>query len=404
MVARRRTNRLDLILPGILVAATGVGAGDLATAGLAGAKLGVGVAWAVIFGAVLKWVLNEGLARWQMATGTTLLEGWIRRLRLQWVFLTYLVLWSFVVGGALINASGVAASALFPLTDDPDISKRIWGITHSLAGVVLVFLGGFKLFEKMMAVFIGVMFVSVTYCAVRIAPTLDLSNMAFVNPFQLDPDQRQWVLALIGGVGGTLTLLSYGYWIRERNRAGSAGMRLCRIDLSIGYAMTTLFGVAMLVIAAATPEIVGKGASLIALLGDKLGDTMGVGFRYVFLLGAWGAIFSSLLGVWQSVPYMFADFLSETRWIDASRRTSLDHAGSRPYNWFLLYLALPPIITLWMSFVQIQLIYAVLGAFFMPLLAVTLLIMNNRRDWVAAEFRNGILVNIFLVMTLAFFA
>ena len=181
-------------------------------------------------------------------------------------------------------------------------------------------------------------------------------------------------------------------------------MRLCRIDLSIGYAMTTLFGVAMLVIAAATPEIVGKGASLIALLGDKLGDTMGVGFRYVFLLGAWGAIFSSLLGVWQSVPYMFADFLSETRWIDASRRTSLDHAGSRPYNWFLLYLALPPIITLWMSFVQIQLIYAVLGAFFMPLLAVTLLIMNNRRDWVAAEFRNGILVNIFLVMTLAFFA
>ena len=49
MAARRRTNRLDLILPGILVAATGVGAGDLATAGLAGAKLGVGVAWAVIF-------------------------------------------------------------------------------------------------------------------------------------------------------------------------------------------------------------------------------------------------------------------------------------------------------------------------------------------------------------------
>ena len=60
-------------------------------------------------------------------------------------------------------------------------------------------------------------------------------------------------------------------------------------------------------------------------------------------------------------------------------------------------------ITLWMPFEQIQIIYAVLGSFFMPLLALTLLIMNNRRDWVAAEFRNGFLVNIFLLMTLAFF-
>ena len=87
MASRQRKNRLALILPGILVAATGVGAGDLATAGFAGAKLGVGVAWAVIFGAVLKWVLNEGLARWQMATGTTLLEGWIRENPAQWLWL-----------------------------------------------------------------------------------------------------------------------------------------------------------------------------------------------------------------------------------------------------------------------------------------------------------------------------
>ena len=61
MTTNRRGISFKLILPGILVAATGVGAGDLATAGFAGAKFGVGVAWAVVFGAVLKWVLNEGL-------------------------------------------------------------------------------------------------------------------------------------------------------------------------------------------------------------------------------------------------------------------------------------------------------------------------------------------------------
>lgn len=52
---------LSVIGPGILVAATGVGAGDLATATLSGATLGCGVLWAVIVGAGLKFVLNEGL-------------------------------------------------------------------------------------------------------------------------------------------------------------------------------------------------------------------------------------------------------------------------------------------------------------------------------------------------------
>ncbi|MCG8668777.1 MAG: Nramp family divalent metal transporter, partial [Pseudomonadales bacterium] len=66
--------------PGIMVAATGVGAGDVVTAAVAGARYGYLILWAALIGAILKWSLNEGLARWQLATGTTLLEGWIRHM------------------------------------------------------------------------------------------------------------------------------------------------------------------------------------------------------------------------------------------------------------------------------------------------------------------------------------
>ena len=66
---------LQRVGPGLLIAATGVGAGDLATAGFAGARLGVIVLWAIVLGAAMKFVLNEGLARWQLSSGTTLLEG-----------------------------------------------------------------------------------------------------------------------------------------------------------------------------------------------------------------------------------------------------------------------------------------------------------------------------------------
>ena len=57
------------------MAATGVGAGDLATASIAGSKLGVAVLWAVVLGAFLKFVLTVGLARWHLVRGETLLLG-----------------------------------------------------------------------------------------------------------------------------------------------------------------------------------------------------------------------------------------------------------------------------------------------------------------------------------------
>jgi Mn2+/Fe2+ NRAMP family transporter len=88
----------NLLGPGFVVAATGVGAGDLIAASVAGHRFGLAVLWVVILGAVFKWVLNDGISRWQLATGTTLIEGWTRRLprAVGWYFMGFLILWSFL--------------------------------------------------------------------------------------------------------------------------------------------------------------------------------------------------------------------------------------------------------------------------------------------------------------------
>jgi Mn2+/Fe2+ NRAMP family transporter len=95
-----RPSLLAIIMPGFLVAATGVGAGDLATASFTGSQLGLAVLWAVVVGGVLKFVLTEGLARWQLVTGETFLEGAAHHLGpiAGILFLPYLLLWSFFVG------------------------------------------------------------------------------------------------------------------------------------------------------------------------------------------------------------------------------------------------------------------------------------------------------------------
>ena len=386
--------RLAALGPGLLVAATGVGAGDLATAAYSGNKLGVTVLWAVLFGAALKFVLNEGIARWQLATGETLLEGAFTRFGAwsRWVFLAYLVFWSFFVGSALIGACGVSATAIFPLGDNLLVSKIAWGILHSAVGVFLVRKGGYRLFEKIMAVGIGLMFLTVTATAVLTRPDWGAVAHGMIVP-SLATDGLAWTVALIGGVGGTVTVLCYGYWIREEGRVGAEHLSACRTDLAAGYAMTAIFGAAMVIIGSTTP-IDGKGAGLLAALADRLGETLGGPGRVVFLIGAWAAIASSLLGVWQSVPYLFSDAWHQGTVVDAESPT---------YRGYLYALAIIPTAGLFIPFREVQKLYAIVGAAFMPLLALSLLWLNGREAWVGPKFKNGITSQVALACVLGFF-
>ena len=50
--------------PGLIMAASGIGASDVVSATVGGATYGLGLLWAVGMGAFFKFVLSEGLARW----------------------------------------------------------------------------------------------------------------------------------------------------------------------------------------------------------------------------------------------------------------------------------------------------------------------------------------------------
>ncbi|TQF12339.1 divalent metal cation transporter [Myxococcus llanfairpwllgwyngyllgogerychwyrndrobwllllantysiliogogogochensis] len=385
--------------PGILVAATGVGAGDLLTASLGGSAVGVAILWAAVVGSVLKGFLNEGVARWQLATGTTLLEGWARLgPGLRNVFFIYLLGWSFFTGGALISACGAAGDALWPLGGDPETSRRIWGVIHSLVGLALVGLGGFRLFEKLMAACIALMFGAVLFTAVASQPDWAAAARGLVIP-SLPDKSTVWVLGLLGGVGGTVTMLSYGYWIREKGREGPLGLKTCQADLTVGYALTGMFGAAMVIIGS-TLRLEGTGLKVASLLASRLEAVIGPAGYWVFLAGFWGAVFSSLLGVWEGIPYLFADFLRIHR--KGPPGPTVDLRTTRAWRLYLVALAIVPLPMLWAPLQRAQLAYAVVGALFMPLLAATLLWMNNRRAWVGS-LRNGWLTNAALVATLLLF-
>lgn len=399
---------LTIIGPGLLVAATGIGAGDLATAGFAGSYLGTAILWAVVVGALLKFVITEGLARWQLATGTTLLEGVVTRMGKPagWVFMAYLLLWSFFVGSALMSACGVTFHALVPVFEDAADGKVFFGIAASLAGASMVLIGGYPLFARIMQVCIGLMFGTVIVTAALQWPgTADVMSGLLVPAIPDVDGGLAWTIALIGGVGGTVTVLCYGYWIREEGRTGQQHLKLCRLDLAAAYGVTALFGIAMVIIGSSV-EVGGRGATLIVDLSNSLGETTGPAGKWIFLAGAAGAVFSSLLGVWQAVPYLFADtwalLQSGQDRPDKPRLPLKKH--SMAYRGYLAAIALVPMAGLFFSFREIQKFYAIIGAWFIPMLVLVLLVLNGRADWVGERFRNRPLTTAALIAVLLFFS
>ncbi|HEX7236837.1 MAG TPA: Nramp family divalent metal transporter [Gammaproteobacteria bacterium] len=402
MSTKPKLSFFAILGPGLLLAATGVGGGDLATATFVGGMLGTAVLWAVALGAFMKFVVTEGIARWQLATGQTIIEGAVHRLGpvVIWIFLPYFLLWSFFVGAAQMSANGVALHAIIPVFDDAADGKVVFGVLSSLIGLAIVLRGGYRGFDIAMKACIGVMFVTVALTAVALWPgTGEVLHGLFVPTLpRTDSDAVVWTVSLIGGIGGTLTVLSYGYWLREEGRTSPDDLRTCRIDLAASYFMMALFGVFMIIVGQ-TVKLEGQGTAMLVVLSDRLGEELGPIGKWLFLAGTFGTVFSSLLGVWQATPYLFAEC-----WRLGVRRDPKPVDTSSPtYRRFLLVLAFVPMVGLFGSFREVQKIYTFIGAYIFPTLALVLIVFNTRAAWVGQRFKNHPVTIAVLAGVLVFF-
>ncbi|WP_404455109.1 Nramp family divalent metal transporter [Virgibacillus necropolis] len=384
--------KLKTVGPGFVTAATGVGTGDLIAALVAGAGFGMTLIWAIVLGAIFKYFFTEGMGRWQLATGKTILEGF--RSLGKWAmgyFGVYSVLWGFSYGAAAMSTSAIMMVTMFPI-----MPLWAWAIIHGLAGMALVLTGKYKLFENVMTIMIGIMFVTVVGSAVILVP--DIGNIIGGLVPRTGDGSMLLVLGLLGGVGGTITMASYGYWIREKKWEGRKWIPMMKMDSAIGYVITAVFTVSLLVVGAEFLYGTGikvNGEEGLVTLSNLFSEEFGTVARWMFLIGAWSAAFSSLLGVWNGVPYLFADFVRMIR--KKGKHSDKPVSEKDPaYRAYLLWLTFPPMLLLFFGKpVALVIIYGALGALFMPFLAISLLwLLNSKR--VVKDFRNGWIANIVL--------
>ncbi len=361
--------------------------------------------WAIAAGAFFKFVLQEGIARWQLATGKTALEGWADHLPswVKWYFLVYLVLWTVAVSASLTNATGLGIANL-----TGGAIPQSWGaVMHSLIGSALVFLGGYNNFEKLMKVLVGVMGFSILVCAVFTLDSPATAAQGLLLP-QIPGGSGTYVLSLIGGVGGSITMLSYNYWMREEGMRGAGFLSYVRGDIAIAYLFTAIFGMSIMLIANDaffTAGVALRDAEAVPRMAAALGNILGTFGRIAFSVGFWAAVFASLLGVWQSVPYLYADFYGIITKVPVEARREMVKVTSTPYRLGLAFITLVPLPFAFTGRpIQIVIIYTIVSSLFVPFVAATLLYLNNRVTWTAAVPKNSMLTNLLLVAILVLFA
>lgn len=420
--------RFSSIGPGLVVAATGVGAADLVATLVAGQNYGYALLWAIVLGCIMKIVLVEGAARYSLATGETIYEGWAKLgLWTSVYFGPYIVIWGIVYGAAAMAGTGIPLHAMFP-----QLGVTAWGIISGLVGLALVWFGRYGLVEKLCTALVAMMFVTMVGAAILTLPHLG-DILAGLVP-TIPEGSLVNMLSVAGGVGGTITLAAYGYWIREKGWTEPRHMTLMRFDNTIAYAVTGIFVVATLIVGAELLYSYGLAVNeknndqaLIDLSGI-LAERYGFWAGQMFLVGFWAASMSSLIGVWNGVSMMFADFVGNSRRrikarLDAKATdTERAEAGglgrrlfSRPvhaenyasggkwYKAYILWLTFPPMILLFFGRpVGLILAYGVMGSLFMPFLGLTLVFLLNSGH-TPKEWRNSLWSNLVLFLVAVFF-
>lgn len=397
--------RLRLIGPGIVLALSSVGASDMITTMNSGAQFGLGLIWVFTIGVTLKFVLSDAVARLQMSGDRSLMSHMTDsggRL-FPVVFLIAELLVGLFFGASVVSIATLILQELFPVL-------AFWptAVVVLASAILLLWIGRYGLVEKSMMGFGILMFLGIVALAIASLQGQQAQDVAAQTITPTFPDDSiVTVLSLVGGVGGATGILAYSFWIREKSWRGPEWKPTVRLDLVISYGLVLVFAIAMTMVGGFL--LYGQGFTIsdndaMFAMADSLGDRLGGSVQVVFLLSFLAVVYTSVLGGFSGIAYVTADCLRVVWRYPHQDRSGIDmSAKAVEFRIALTYLAVCALVIMGTGQpVTLVLIYAAISAFILPVLALALLILLNRKS-TPATLRNRVPTNILLVICLVLF-
>jgi Mn2+/Fe2+ NRAMP family transporter len=330
--------------PGILLAATSIGASHLVFSPKAGALFGFQLLWLVLAAHVFKYPAFEFGPRYAAATGKSLLHGYqkIRGPR-NWaiyLFLVSTVLQGIGVLAGVVNISGCVLSTWTGLLDTEYFSLIVIAVV-----VGLLFLGGFSWLDNINKVMITILVLATLLAFVRVFP--QPSNFVHLVVPALPAGSIVLVAAIIGWMPtGIDVSVWHSFWTLEKLEslgektktadldAHKRHLKISLTDMRTGYGLSLLTGIMFLTLGAVhlgAHAADFKGVQFAKAISTAYAEILGVWMYHVFMLTAFFAMFSTSYTVIDGFSRSFCEALSSLRseWGRGSVRR-------RTYGWFVV--------------------------------------------------------------------
>jgi manganese transport protein len=359
---------LAKIGPGIVLAGSIVGSGELILTTSLGADWGFVFLWLILFSCVIKVFVQIELGRYAISSGQPTLTALDSlpglRVGTHWLvwWWFFMLLASVFQLGAMVGLVGQAVHMAFPEispaiadalgTIAPPLAEAIrqrpehpWSVATALAAVLLLLSGGYKRLEWVTTALVaGVTLITVGSVAMLarteyyVRPA-DIQEGFSLAVFQLPPAAIAAAFAAFGITGvGASELYAYPYWCLEKGYARSTGkrsddpawaerargwLRVMILDAWVSMVVFTVATVAFYFLGAAvlhrqiqeglmqTP----KGPKMILTLSEMYVHIFGGWTKIVFMIGAWAVLFKTLYVASAGHARLSADFLSLAKFV-----------------------------------------------------------------------------------------
>lgn len=391
--------------PGIVYALTVMGTGDIVSNAAAGAGYGYAMIWALGLTLILRYFWINTSAKYVLVTGETLVAGYARLGRWTiWVILIAGLLIRHFYNLYLIVMMGTTFDLLFHLPTQ--WSPAIWSFVFTVVGFLMMFWGGYSMVDVLFKVLIAAKGISLVIAAALSNPDpVGIARGTFIPsiPGQEGLYSALFVLmALIGTEAGSMTNLTYPYFMYEKGWRDLSYLKKQRFDLRFGVVSIFVMGALLQIAAAGTVRPLGVELEGPEHLVRIFSETQGVLGLVIFALGIWGASFSTYVGASMGYALIITDLCRN--YIPALKKP-LDPQNKKKaiqydpiYRWCIVFWAFSPLYILFTGARPVWLVLTVSSVVvvLIPVLALSLLKITNDRS-LMGQYKNGWVTNSVLV-------
>jgi manganese transport protein len=342
---------LAAIGPGIVVAGSVIGSGELINTPVQAAKFGFVLLWVVLLSCVIKYFLQVEIARHCLVHNRTTVEAlntcpgpkirgtsWTALLYMLGYFATMLT----IIG--IIGALGGLLHGVWPLADSVHKSTQVWGAIMGILTIVVLWQGWYRHLELLVMVLVGAFSISVFVGVFLIQGTpFRISADELMSGLKLSLDVENYrgevgyaVISLMGALGVAANeLFMYPYWILEKGYARELGdpastgwterarhwIRTIWLDAGLSTLLATLVTGAFFLLGAAVlhrQQIVPEGLEVVDQISRVYTESYGGWSKWVFVIGAFCTLWSTLVVIAAASGRMWADLFGSLGFLDTT--------------------------------------------------------------------------------------